>query len=144
MKIQENKRFSDKHEAGALPEEAVREALNARSEKGEISCAAAFELSRNLGVSPKEIGKTADLLNIHLVKCQLGLFGYKPQKKIVTPVRDAVPALVSDIREALVEGKLPCRAAWQLASRFSVPKMTVSGVCETMGIKIKPCQLGAF
>jgi hypothetical protein len=144
MDIQEKAGFSGKHEAGAMPNETVRRALAAYGEKGEISCAAAFTIARDLGVSPREVGRGADLMNIHLVKCQLGLFGYKPKKKIVTPLSDTEPALVSAVREALLDGRLSCSAAWELASRFSVSKMTVSGVCEEMGIKIKPCQLGAF
>ena len=44
----------------------------------------------------------------------------------------------------LAEKKLSCRAAWDIAHRFKVPKMAVSAACEALNIKIKPCQLGAF
>ena len=48
------------------------------------------------------------------------------------------------IRKALDAGKLACSDAWDIAGRFKVPKMAVSGACESLNIKIKPCQLGAF
>jgi hypothetical protein len=48
------------------------------------------------------------------------------------------------IRKALVEEKISCRAAWDIAQQFNVPKMAVSAACESLNLKIKPCQLGAF
>jgi len=48
------------------------------------------------------------------------------------------------ISDALIQGRLSCKNAWDIASRFKVHKMKVSGACEAMGIKIKHCQLGAF
>jgi hypothetical protein len=79
-----------------------------------------------------------------LVKCQLGLFGYTPEKKIVKPKATENPDLASAIRDARVDGKLSCENAWEIARRFDVSKMRVSSVCEQLKIKVKPCQLGAF
>ena len=115
-----------------------------RAKNNELSCAAAFKISAELNVSPAEVGKTADLMEISLVKCQLGLFGYTPEKKIVKPKAAANPDLANAIRDARVDGKLPCESAWEIARRFDVSKMTVSSVCEQLNIKVKPCQLGAF
>ena len=74
----------------------------------------------------------------------MGLFGYKPDKKIVIPVKTTNQNLKNTITDNLVEGKLACKIAWDIASRFKVNKMTVSGICEGMNIKINKCQLGAF
>jgi hypothetical protein len=93
---------------------------------------------------PAAIGAAADRLGIRLVKCQLGLFGYSPQKKIVQAPAAADPALETAIREKLENGRLACRHAWEIAAALHVPKMAVSAACEAMQIKIKPCQLGAF
>jgi hypothetical protein len=90
------------------------------------------------------VGKTADLLNMKLVKCQLGLFGYTPEKKIVKPKAASTIKLESAIQDSLAEGALPCAKAWEIARNFDISKMTVSAVCEQLKIKIKPCQLGAF
>lgn len=123
---------------------AVREGLEKAAQAGTLSCAAAFKLSADLQKPPAEIGRAADLLGIRLVKCQLGLFGYAPEKKVVRPAAAVDPALEDAVRAALQDGRLACRLAWELAERFRMPKMKVSAACETLGIKVKPCQLGAF
>jgi hypothetical protein len=138
--------FAAKHgqEAKAGIAAAVRERLETEAPAGSLSCAAAFKLSADLEKPPAEIGKAADLLGIRLVKCQLGLFGYAPEKKIVRPAAAVDPALGEAIHAALQDGRLSCRMAWELAKRFRVPKMNVSAACEALGVKVKPCQLGAF
>ena len=140
----DDKQFSEKHGPDAKPDRSIRDLILKREQNGELPCAIAFEIAKDLGISPSEVGKNIDLLNLRLVKCQLGLFGYQPQKKIVKSVPTAAQGLKEAIREGLVEGRLPCEKAWDIASRLKVPKMKISGTCEAMGIKIKPCQLGAF
>jgi hypothetical protein len=85
-----------------------------------------------------------DLLDLKLIKCQLGLFGYKPHKKKVKARVPENRQMVEAIQNAIVNGQLPCHDVWAIASRYHTPKMVVSGVCESLSIKIKPCQLGAF
>jgi hypothetical protein len=122
----------------------IRESLERNAEKGELACAVAFRLADELQKSPAAIGEAADLLSIRLVKCQMGLFGYAPEKKIVKAAPRVDPDLEAAIRRGLENGRLPCRTAWELAQSFNVSRMGVSAACEALGIKIKPCQLGAF
>ncbi|MFW6011797.1 MAG: hypothetical protein ACOC8R_01810 [Desulfosalsimonas sp.] len=122
----------------------IRKRMKERAEGGQLPCAVAFALAEELGVSPGVIGEYADRMDIRLVKCQLGLFGYEPEKKIVAPRETVSDELRSAIAERLENGRLPCREAFALAESFGVRKMEISGACETLGIKIKPCQLGAF
>lgn len=140
----EGKQFSGKYGPDAKPDRSIRDLILKREQSGELPCAVAFEIAKDHGVAPIEVGKNIDLLNFSLVKCQLGLFGYHPKKKIVKSLPTVAQDLKDAIREALVEGRLPCEKAWRIASRLKVSKMKVSGACEAMGIKIKPCQLGAF
>jgi hypothetical protein len=137
-------KFSDKHRAQDKPEPAVENEIVKRSKNEEIPCAVVFKIVKDIHVSPAEVGKTVDLMNYKLVKCQLGLFGYKPKKKIVKPQDSINQELQKAIQAALVNGQLSCERAWQIADRHHVRKMSVSSACEAMGIKIKPCQLGAF
>jgi hypothetical protein len=137
-------KFSDKHKAAEKPNTEIKNQIEKRSKNNEIPCAVAFEVVEDLGVLPAEVGKTIDLMNYKLVKCQLGLFGYKPEKKIVIPQDTPNHDLKNAIQKALANEGLPCITAWEIAARFHVSKMTVSGIAEAMGIKIKPCQLGAF
>lgn len=83
-------------------------------------------------------------MNLRLVKCQLGLFGYGSAKKIVEAQAADDEQLADAIREAVVDNRLPCHRAWEIAARFKLPKLRMGGVCEGLGIRIKPCQLGAF
>lgn len=123
---------------------AIRGSLTSNTEKGELPCAVAFQLAKQLQQPPSAIGEAADLLGIRLIKCQMGLFGYTPEKKIVKASAVVDPILEDAIRRMLKNGKLPCDAAWSLAEAFKMTRMGVSAACEALGIKIKPCQLGAF
>ncbi|MBW1698759.1 MAG: hypothetical protein JRH18_04775 [Deltaproteobacteria bacterium] len=138
------RKHSQKHGAEEQPDPIIKAEIEKRGKNNTLACAVAFKIADELSVTPAEVGKTADLIDFELIKCQLGLFGYGPGKKIVKPKEDVQQELVTAISEALVDGRLPCKTAWEIASRFNVPKMTVSGVCEKMKIKVKPCQLGAF
>jgi hypothetical protein len=144
MKLDQGQKFSEKHGADVRLDPRVKEKINQKTKKGEVACAVAFQIAEELKLSPAEIGMALDLLEVKLAKCQLGLFGYKPEKKIVAPQRPHDRDLEGALRAALVDGKLSCRSAWDIALQFNVSKMSVSAACEAFDIKIKPCQLGAF
>jgi hypothetical protein len=144
MTVQQDKSFSEKHANDPKPDPEIKDEILKNAKEGEIPCAIAFEIAKRQKVSPAKVGKNVDLLELKLVKCQLGLFGYSPQKKIVKSSSEVSQDLKHGIQNALTEGKLSCERAWEIAKRFEVSKMQVSGACEAMGIKIKPCQLGAF
>ncbi len=83
-------------------------------------------------------------MEIEISKCQLGLFGYSPEKMVVKAAEAVQPDLEKAIRSALMNDRLPCAAAWSIAETSGMPKMAVSSACEALKIKVKPCQLGAF
>jgi hypothetical protein len=146
MKSEPKKTFAAKrkHLSSATVDPATVDALNSEAREGQLTCIAAFKLAAELQKPPAEIGAAADHLGIRLIKCQLGLFGYVPEKKIVRPASSVNPELHNAIREKLESQRLACRQAWELAEAFEIPRMAVSAACEALGIKIKPCQLGAF
>ena len=135
--------FSKKHGPEA-PNPAVAKAVTEAADSGQISCAQVFKITSETGVSPAEAGRTVDLLKIKLAKCQLGLFGYTPERVIVKPADKVSPELESAIRGRLADERLPCAQAWQIAEGLNLKKMDVSCAAEALGIKIRPCQLGAF
>jgi len=136
--------FARKHGPHVRLQPEVREKIQEKVRDGQIACAVAFQVAEQLAAEPAEIGKALDLMEIKLMKCQLGLFGYATGRKQIEPQQPEVPGLAEAIESSLVDGKLPCIIAWQLARRFKVGKMTVAAACDSLGIKIKPCQLGAF
>lgn len=136
--------FSKKHPPDRKVNERVSAAVKSKVTDGAMACAVAFEIAESLGVPPEEVGFTLDSLEVKVVKCQLGLFGYTPAKSIVKPAERVPPDLEKAIRGALVKGRLPCASAWALAEKRRLKKMEISSACETLGIKIGPCQLGTF
>ncbi len=136
--------YSKKHGSHEEPNPRVAEAVTEAAEDGQIACARVFSIASRLAISPAEAGKTVDLLKIKLARCQLGLFGYPPGKSILKPAEKVAPDLEAAIRSRLAGERLPCAEAWRIAEELSLKKMDVSSAAEALGIKIKPCQLGAF
>ena len=136
--------FAKKHSPDRKVDDKIAKAVKDRSSDEEIPCAVAFDIANELKVSPEEVGFTIDSLEIHIVKCQLGLHGYRSNGKKVKPADSVPPPLEKAIREALVNDRLPCVAAWEIAERSRIPKMEVSSACEALKTKISSCQLGTF
>jgi hypothetical protein len=144
MKLQKGDSYSKKHGPDEKPDRSIKAEILKRTTDEKVPCAVAFDIAEALKILPLRVGKTADLMNFKLTKCQLGLFGYQPQKKIVRPQENIQEGLEDAISQSLSIGRLSCKRAWEIASRFNIRKMAVSSACETMGVKIKDCQLGAF
>jgi len=52
--------------------------------------------------------------------------------------------LIEALCQASEEGKISCAKAFQLADEFKVPRKKVGEMLNTLGIRIKECQLGCF
>ncbi len=143
MTKSDNGTFEQKHPPASIPDPEISKEIYENTQNDELPCAVAFQINKITGKTPLEIGKTADLLNIRIVKCQLGLFGY-PEKKVVKPKTVENENMKKQIEDSLKNGKLGCADAWTIADNFDVARMHVSAYCETMEIKIDRCQLGAF
>ncbi len=141
---QKNNQFAKKHQGKTQINNIIKNEILQQNKDAGIPCFVAFKIANELRVSPAEVGKTVDQLNFRLTKCQLGLFGYIPQKKIIKAKEPKDQSLKKAIHDGLVEGRLPCIKAWEIASGFNIHKMMVSSACEAMNIKIIQCQLGAF
>ncbi|MGD2105394.1 MAG: hypothetical protein PVJ55_09840 [Anaerolineae bacterium] len=122
----------------------IADAVQERAEQGRLSCGAAFRIAEAFDVNPMKIGEMADARGIKLYHCQLGLFGYDGEDRIVHPAEQLSGDLEQAVREGLVVGRLPCAVAWAIANRFDVPKTHVANAAEKLGIRIGQCQLGAF
>lgn len=127
-------------QTSAVIVQAIKEKIN----NNELSCAHAEAIARDTATTLAEVGINLDLLEMRIGKCQLGLFGYNPTSKAVKPATNVSPELTAAIQNALSNERLPCAAAWAIAASLGIPRMAVARACETLEIKIKPCQLGAF
>ncbi len=137
-------KYSAKHPPGTQLDPTLAAAVRQAAADGELTCAAAFRIAEQSGASPAAVGRTLDLLEYRITKCQLGLFGYEPHKKIVEPATEVDDDLRSRLEGSAVEGTLSCEACWSLAEELGRKRLEVAAACEALGIKITPCQLGAF
>jgi len=136
--------FKDKYPADRKVDPKVAEALKKKAQKGDVTCAIAFNIAEAADVLPIEIGFTMDRLEVPITKCQLGLFGYSPVSRIIQKAETVPNELEKAIRGAMIDGRLPCEASWKVAKEFKMARIRVSAACEKLGIKISHCQLGAF
>ena len=135
--------YAAKHKGVELNEEIaakVREKISDNS----LSCGAAHAIAEELKVKPSEVGVTLDLLEVRIGKCQLGLFGYGEKKRIVRPIDKVDPKLKREIETKLIEGRLPCKVAWEIAEKFKMKKLDLANSCEKLKIKVSSCQIGSF
>lgn len=129
--------------------QSLTDAIHNALVDGQLPCAKAFVIARRFNVDPLRIGDEADALGISLSKCQLGLFGYGPKAegkhKRVKAMEEVPPKLAQAIRAAAGEaGKLPCAEAWRIAKEMHLSRQAVSNAIEGLGLRVTPCQLGAF
>jgi len=136
--------YAAKHGEETKLDERIAGEIQKKIREGKISCSAAHRIAEELGVTPAEVGVAIDLLEARIERCQLGLYGYSPKRRIVEAAETVSMELETAIRGALTEGKLTCLSSWEIAKKFGIPKMAVCSACETLGIKLSSCQLGAF
>jgi len=137
--------YAEKHGARAQINQAIAGAIRKRSGGGRVSCATAFHIAEEMSIEPLEVGRTLDLLEMKIIKCQLGFFGHEQGRHLTVKPAEAVPQdLERALRAGMVNGRLPCATAWEIAKRFDLPKMSITSACEKLNIRIGQCQLGSF
>ena len=143
MAHQDKGHYANKHQ-GKKIDKKISELIKQKSEETNLSCSAAHKLAKELNLPPLEIGIQADLMEFRIDKCQLGLFGYQPEKKIIDPSIDIPAELDKRIDDAEDDGSISCATCWKIATDLKIKKLDLGSACEKKGIRIKPCQLGAF
>lgn len=144
MAQQDRGHYAQKHAPHKKLNQRIAKVVRKKAENGEMPCAVAFKIADELDALPAEVGLTLDLLEIPVTQCQLGLFGYRPKKRIVKSAEVTSTPLKEAIHKNLVKGRLPCLAAWDIAESLTLTKLAISMSCESLKVKICNCQLGAF
>lgn len=139
MTHQDSGKYAEKRQ-GAKLNETIGAAIKEKMTGQTISCAEAHNIAERIDVTPEEVGTAVDLLELRIVKCQLGLFQHEKS----VPAGETTPEIESAIRSSLSDGRLTCLAAWKIAKKFNVSKASVGAACEAMKLKISLCQLGTF
>jgi hypothetical protein len=138
------KNFAAKHPDKTKPDLKIVQELQVKIKQGAVSCAAAHSIANSISRTPAEIGRNMDMSNIRIVKCQMGIFGYQPEKRLVKPAESVSKELETAIRKSLKNNKISCKDCWDTAEKFRLSKMDIANACEALKIKIYSCQLGAF
>ncbi|MBI4596269.1 MAG: hypothetical protein HY730_07845 [Candidatus Tectomicrobia bacterium] len=140
-------KYATKHPPGTTLKEQIAKAIREKSSGGTLACGMAEKISQELDVEISEVGITADLLEMKIKKCQLGLFGWgeKPNHgKDIQPADSVSVEMKSALEEVAENGLVTCAALWAIAERLGVKREEVSAACDTLKLKIRECQLGAF
>ena len=85
--------------------------------------------------------------DIYVQTGQLGLFGWgkKPNHGKDIHAADSVSVEIKSALEEVAEnGAVTCAALWAIANRLGAERKAVSAACDTLRLKIRVCQLGAF
>ncbi|NOZ22847.1 MAG: hypothetical protein GXP25_17355 [Planctomycetes bacterium] len=62
-----------------MEEDRVLQEVEKRCPDERLPCSLAFQIAKELGVTPLRVGQAANELGIKIVNCQLGCFGHKPK-----------------------------------------------------------------
>jgi len=140
-------KYAAKHPPGTTLNQKIAEAVREKSPDGRLVCGTGEKISKELQVEISEVGITADLLEMKIKKCQLGLFGYGKEPNHGKDIRAADSVsdeMKSALEEAAENGVITCAAVWTIADRLGAKRKAVSAACDTLKLKIRACQLGAF
>ncbi|MCK5098905.1 MAG: hypothetical protein KAR45_12435 [Desulfobacteraceae bacterium] len=135
--------YAKKHQDVEIDKD-IEEKLKKDSEKGNISCPVVHSIAHTLSTTPDKIGIQADLLEMRILHCQIGLFGWDPLGKLIDKNVDISEALEQELKNTVDNNRITCLGCWDIAKKLKIKKLDVASACEKKGIKIKKCQIGAF
>lgn len=142
MTHEDKGKYAEKHQDQQVDKE-IAGRLSALAEKNNITCAAAHKAAKDLNTTPETIGAQIDLLEYRICNCQLGLFGHSTGKEFDTE-KSFGPEIFSALENASDNGKIACKACWDIATELKMTRNDIGSACEQKGIKIYLCQLGTF
>ncbi|MEX1300249.1 MAG: hypothetical protein AB1Z38_00465 [Desulfotignum sp.] len=122
----------------------IVEKLKTLGQQNQITCAAAHLAASELNMPPSDIGVQMDLMELRLVKCQLGLFGHGSDAGPVDTGIEVPDDLKTRLVNTAREGRISCKDSWDIAREFKISRRDMGAACEKINLRIKPCQLGAF
>lgn len=128
---------------------ALERALFRASVQEQLACADAHSIASRYDLSPDRLAAIiAEDGRLRFDRCQLGLFGYGPKaegrSKIILAATNLPPDMVAELQAAVVDGHVACATVWDIALRYRYPRLGVANVCQALGLKVSPCQLGCF
>ena len=99
--------YANKHQGKSI-DETISKRIDSLADNGNVSCAAAHRIAKDLEISPPDIGVQIDLMEYRISKCQLGLFGYSPEKKRIDPEIEISKDLQGQLDKANTQEPISC------------------------------------
>jgi hypothetical protein len=131
-----------------MSSEKIREMMAIYPEKGKLPCAVAHFIAAYLSIDPIEVGRVATQTGVRLYECQLGLFGYgrkgKSEYKITGRKVEVEKDVLDLIKAHVINGRISCARLWEIADSQGIIRAEAGNAADGLGIKVSPCQLGAF
>ena len=126
----------------------IEELIALYPEKGKIPCPVCHFISAYLNVTPLKVGEVATSVNARIYQCQLGLFGYGRKGlsgyKILGRKVEVPQEVLDLIEKSSAQGKISCITLWEIADSNGIVRPEIGNAADSLGLKIAPCQLGAF
>lgn len=138
--------YAAKHAPNTAINQQIASEIQRVAPTGRLSCAQAHQIASALDAQPAEVGMTADLLEIRISGCQLGLFARRKTPAHAPPAAEDVPPALLAALESLAAAGTPltCRDAWELAEQHHLTRAAIGRACDACGVKISACQVGTF
>lgn len=131
-----------------MSSDKIREMIAVHPQKGRLPCAVAHYIAASLAVTPIEVGTAATEMGVKLDQCQLGLFGYgrkgRSSYKILGRRVEVDQGVLDLIGSRAKAGRISCRELWDIAESSGITRAEAGNAADSLGIKVTPCQLGAF
>lgn len=131
-----------------MSSEKIKEMIAVYPLKGRLPCAVAHYIAAYLKAAPIDVGRVATEEGVKLDQCQLGLFGYgrkgQTSYKILGRKVEVGQDVLDRMKSATKEGRISCTSLWEIADSTGITRAEAGNAADSLGIKIFPCQLGAF
>ncbi|MCK5542460.1 MAG: hypothetical protein KAI40_07180 [Desulfobacterales bacterium] len=137
--------YAKKHQ-GIKIDNTIAEKLKKTSKDEKIPCQKIHAVANELSRIPIQVGIQADLIELRLNCCQLGLFGWEKESsgKLIDKNIQINDILEEALDKSAKDNRITCSDCWDIAKNLKIKKLDIGSACEKKGIKIKKCQLGAF
>ncbi|OQY02240.1 MAG: hypothetical protein B6I26_01445 [Desulfobacteraceae bacterium 4572_130] len=137
------KDYAIKHSGKRINKKAEK-IIKQKSKDEKITCKSLHIAAKEIGITPSDAGIQIDLMGLKLIECQLGVFGYLPNGKILKKEIKFSKQVEKIIEKNTQNGKIICKKCWEIAKNLKMKKLDISSIANIKNIKIKNCQLGAY
>ena len=120
------------------------EEITASLAEGRLPCPVAFSVAEKLNTISIAVGIKADEMGIKISHCQLGCFGIEKATHEELADMQVMPVIVEAVQKSLVNGKITCKTAYDVAKKLKVSRRIVGDTASKLNIKVSDCQLGCF